>query len=180
MSRWTEVHGLTERQGEVVEAVIEAGSIYSACKQTGYDYATAKRLFSSNVGFQNAVLEALKLAQIEDALKARKVLRETMESPNTGANTRVTAAKDILDRGVGKAPDRVLHSHEHKHSLSRDELAERIGTLASELGISSGALLQSTAESATTTESAPAEEPKAPEPEPDPEPHPKLPRLRNG
>lgn len=141
MSRAVEVHGLTERQAQVVDQYVSEGSLHAACMAVDYDYRNAKRLLADNPGFQAAVMEAAQAYFVQDAIKARTVLRELMEE-SSDPRVRKDAAVKILERGMGKPEERHLHMHQHQHKVDRSQLLERIGSIAAQLGISAQDLLQ--------------------------------------
>lgn len=135
MSRAIETHGLTAEQAELVDNIIEAGTLEKACEAMDFDSKAAKRLFRDHPGFQAAVGEALRLAQMHDAIKAQAALRFLLHKRGLDDSIRLRAVDKALDRGLGKAAEQVFHQHEHRHTLDRDGLVERIMLLSEQLGL---------------------------------------------
>jgi len=132
--------GLTPKQSRVVEKYVALGSLSAACKAEGYGVQTAYRLLRENAAFQEACTLALRAHQLDDAIKARFVVRNLLENAKD-AKVRMQAAREATERGLGKAPDRHLHLHHHKHEMDRDQLLDRISSLAQELGLNQDQLL---------------------------------------
>ena len=66
----------------------------------------------------------------EMAPKAMRVLESILDDPNCAPNVKLSAAKDILDRGGNAAPQQIMHAHGHFTADDLDEIKNRAKRLA--------------------------------------------------
>lgn len=110
------VNGLTRKQEAFVIEYVRHGNATLAAKLAGYSPKWAseagyKLVQKSTVkeairAYQEEIEQQLRLQFIQDALKARKVMREILDNPASSDRDRLTAARDLLDRAGFKAVEK--------------------------------------------------------------------------
>ncbi|MFJ5761664.1 terminase small subunit [Neobacillus sp. NPDC093182] len=94
------------RDSCATKAAVRAGFSERAASEIGYQLLQKTSVLAAIQSLQDEIEQQLRMQFVQDAIKAREVLREIMDNPNATNKDRITAAKDLLDRAGFKAIDK--------------------------------------------------------------------------
>ena len=106
---------ITEKQKKLVDTLVAKGcSIKQASEEAGYAKGESGRVTASKA-LKTPHVQQYMMQTISDSmsLNATKALNKIVSLSSNAKSEYVSleASKDILDRAVFKAPDKVMHSH---------------------------------------------------------------------
>ncbi|WHZ04963.1 terminase small subunit [Neobacillus sp. YX16] len=101
-------NGLTRKQGAFVleyikdynatQAAIRAGYSNRGASEIGYQLLQKTSVLEAINTLQDDIEQQLRMQFVQDAIRAREVLREILHNPNSTDRDKITAARDLLDR----------------------------------------------------------------------------------
>ncbi|MGF6950088.1 phage terminase small subunit [Neobacillus sp. B4I6] len=87
-------------------AAVRAGYSERAASEIGYQLLQKTSVLEAIQSLQDKIQQQLRLQFVSDALKARDVLREILDNPNSSDRDKITAARDLLDRAGFKPTEK--------------------------------------------------------------------------
>lgn len=123
-------YNLSARQTELALAYVEEGTLKGAARETGYAPKQARKILHENTAFQLCVRDIVNIMLVDDMVKARAVLREMLDDPDTPGSRKESVARYLWDRAAGTPIQR-----RESEIQGLDELAAQIGELSDKLGI---------------------------------------------
>lgn len=123
-------YNLSARQTELALAYVEQGMLKPAARETGYSPKQARKILHENTAFQLCVRDIVNIMLVDDMVKARAVLREMLDDPDTPGSRKESVARYLWDRAAGTPVQR-----REGEVKGLDELAAQIGELSDKLGI---------------------------------------------
>jgi hypothetical protein len=128
---------LTPKQQSLINNLVSGMSIKAAMSAAGYsETSRLSRIFTPAMQAHLRQLMVEKLAAMAPA--ALVVLNDLMDDEDASPKIRLDAAKTILDRAgfvPPKASDAPTVGEKALHEMSRDDLAERVHQLQSEIAV---------------------------------------------
>lgn len=129
---------LKPNQARFVLAYVRLGKINAASEAVGLSERTGQRYYADKA-VRDAIMEALTHQRAKWAVLGFNTLAEVAEEADTDA-ARISAAKELIRRGIGEVGAKVEHTHKVEHDAP--ELLERIKELQQELGLSDAKVIE--------------------------------------
>lgn len=126
---------LKPKQAQFVLAYVRMGEIKRTAEAVGVSERTGQRYYA-DPAVRDAILKALNQQRARWAVLGFNTLAEVAETADTDA-ARISAAKELIRRGIGEVKDVTEHRHEHHVGAGTAALMDRIAELQKELGIGS-------------------------------------------
>lgn len=136
LSRRLRKLGLKPKQEIFVGAYVKYGGDKGrAAAEARISVRTAERYLASDE-VREAVYTFMDWQRATYAVKAFETLASIMEDEDAETPSRVSAAKELLNRGIGPVAQKSQHEHKHVHQVEdTSTMLDRIEELKSELGL---------------------------------------------
>jgi phage terminase small subunit len=80
------------------QAAIRAGYSNRGASEIGYQLLQKTSVLEAIKSLQDEIDQQLRMQFVQDAIRAREVLRGILDNPNSTDRDKITAARDLLDR----------------------------------------------------------------------------------